>query len=72
MKSDFGKTNLYKIPAKAGNYNATFISTFKAGNELGDWITSADISSNGKKVVLLSPNAAWVFTDFYNSVFSLS
>ena len=69
VKSDFGKTNLYKIPAEAGNYNATFISTFKAGNELGDWITSADISSNGKKVVLLSPNAAWVFTDFYKDDF---
>ncbi|MDX1278426.1 SdiA-regulated domain-containing protein [Oceanihabitans sediminis] len=63
-KRDFGKTNLYKIPAKEGNHEAKFISSLTTCNESHCWITSADISSDGKKVVLLSSKSVWLFTDF--------
>lgn len=63
-KSDYGRTNLYKIPAKAGKYKAEFISTFNTCSDLECWVTSAAMSPNGKKVVLLSHNAVWQFTDF--------
>lgn len=63
-KSDYGRTNLYKIPAKKGKHKAEFISTFTTCDDLDCWITSAAMSPNGKKVVLLSHNAVWKFTDF--------
>ena len=68
-KSAYGRTNLYKIPAKAGKHKAQFISTFTTCDQLECWITSAAISPNGKKVVLLSHNAIWQFTDFKDDDF---
>jgi len=64
VKKKIGKTSLYRIPAIKGNYKAEFVSEFSSGNEAEDWITSADISTDGKKVVLLTHNAVWVFTNF--------
>ena len=64
VKGDFGKTFLYKIPAKQGNHVAERVSSFNTCPELECWITSADISDDGKKVVLLSPKSVWLFTDF--------
>lgn len=69
VKGDFGKTNLYKIPAKKGNHIAEFISSFNSGSEQSCWITGADISENGKKVVLLTSKSVWMFTDFTNTNF---
>ncbi|MCH2196275.1 hypothetical protein [Kordia sp.] len=63
-KSAYGRTNLYKIPATKGKHKAQFISTFNTCDKLECWITSAAISPNGKKVVLLSHNSVWQFTDF--------
>ncbi len=63
-KSDYGRTNLYKIPATTGKHKAEFISTFNTCSDLDCWVTSAAMSPNGKKVVLLSHNAVWQFTDF--------
>ena len=64
VKNDFGKTFLYKIPAKKGNHIATLISSFNTCPETNCWITSADISPDGKKVVLLTPKSIWIFTNF--------
>ncbi|WP_299556913.1 hypothetical protein [Seonamhaeicola sp.] len=64
VKGDFGKTNLYKLPAKKGKHVATFVGSFSTCDDAHCWITSADISDNGKKVVLLTPKAAWVFSNF--------
>lgn len=64
VKGDFGKTSLYKIPAKAGMHEAQFISSFNNGIDLHCWITSADISDDGKKMVLLSQKSVLLFTDF--------
>ena len=64
VKKNYGVTNLYKIPAKAGKHEAKFISTFNTCSDLNCWITSAAISPNGKKVVLLSHETIWQFTNF--------
>jgi len=63
-KTDYGRTNLYKIPATSGKHKAEFISTFNTCAKMECWVTSAAISPNGKKVVLLSHETVWQFTDF--------
>jgi len=64
VKGDYGKTSLYKIPATEGYHVATFISEFTFCDELKCSITSAAISSDKKKVVLLSYDTLLLFTDF--------
>lgn len=68
-KRDFGRTNLYKIPAKKGHHKAEYISTFNTCNDHGYWVTSADISDSEKQIVLLTENSAWVFSNFKSSDF---
>lgn len=63
-KTDYGRTDLYKIPAIPGKHKAEFISTFNTCAEMECWVTSAAISPNGEKVVLLSHDTVWQFTDF--------
>jgi hypothetical protein len=55
---------LYKIPATLGTHEAVFISEFNHCNALKCWTTSADISNDGTKVVLLSHTSALVFSNF--------
>jgi len=69
VKGDFGKTFLYKIPATKGHHVATLESSFNSCSEVDCWMTSADISDDGKSVVLLSPKSIWLFTDFKNDDF---
>lgn len=64
VKNNFGMTSLYKIPAKEGKYKAKLISEFNNCKELECWITSADISPDNSKVVLLSQKNVLVFSDF--------
>lgn len=64
VKNDFGKTSLYKVPAEKGKHVAEFLGTFNTCSDMDCWITSADISNDGKSIVLLSPKSVWVFTDF--------
>jgi hypothetical protein len=68
-KGNFGKTNLYKIPASQGNHKAQFIGSFKTCNDLPCWVTSADISDDGKQIALLTLNAVWIFSDYKNDNF---
>ena len=42
VKDDFGKTDLYKIPAKQGNHVAEYVSSFNSCSDLLCWITSAE------------------------------
>lgn len=63
-KKAYGRTDLYKIPAITGKHKAEYINTFTTCDEMNCWVTSADISPDGKKVVLLSHNNIWQFTDF--------
>lgn len=64
VKKLYGKTRLYKIPAKKGTYVAEFISEFNTCNNKDCWITSADISPNRKKVALLTHDKVLVFSNF--------
>lgn len=64
VEGKFGKTSLYRFPAKKGKQIAKLIGEFDNGNDVECWITSADISSDGKKVVLLSQKNILVFTNF--------
>ena len=64
VKNKFGKTSLYRVPATKGNHIAEFINEFDNGKEMESWITSADISSDGKTVALLSQKNVLIFTDF--------
>ncbi|MDB9961427.1 hypothetical protein OAD62_04955 [Oceanihabitans sp.] len=54
---------LYKIPNTEGNHLAEFISKHKF-NEKNNRITSADISPDGKTVVLLCHDKIWKLSDF--------
>lgn len=64
VKNKFGKTNLYKVPATRGNHIATYINSFETCDDIECWITAADISDDGKKVILLNHKSAWLFTNF--------
>ncbi len=68
-KDNLGKTNLYKIPAVSGNHEAQFISSFTTCYESKCWITSADISADGKQIVILNPKGVWIFTDYTSDDF---
>lgn len=64
VEKKYGKTSLYKLSAKIGNHKAKLIAKFDNGNKHDSWITSADISDDGKKVALLSQKNILIFTDF--------
>ncbi len=64
-------TNLYRIPDRKGHHIARKIGSFQMeAPQEGEhpifdyWITAADISPDGKKVVLLSGNKLWMFYDY--------
>lgn len=69
VKKAYGKTSLYKLPATKGKQKAKLIGEFDNGKKNDAWITSADISDDGKKVVLLSQKNILIFTDFKNDNF---
>ena len=64
VSDNYGKTSLYKIPAKKGNHAAEYISSFTFCNLLNCSITSAAISNDDKRIVLLSSDTVLLFTDF--------
>ena len=68
-KQNFGKTNLYKVPAEKGHHQAQLIGSFTTCKTLDCWVTSADISSDGSQIALLSPGGVWVFSNYENDHF---
>jgi hypothetical protein len=64
VHNKYGKTFLYKLPAKKGKHIAKLIGEFENCNDLECWITSADISADGKKVALLSQKNILIFSDY--------
>lgn len=64
VKDEFGRTNLYKLKAKRGHQTAKLMGSFKTCNAHKCWVTAADISQDGNKMVLLTERAIWLFTDF--------
>lgn len=70
-------TNIYRIPATGGHHVAKKINSITTSSkeisrdEIRDhWITSADISPNGKIVCLLSHNKMWMLQEFEDDNFS--
>jgi len=61
-----GYTHLYRLPDVAGTYTAELLDSFYTGGapEFTSNITSADISPDGSKLVLLNATGCWLFTDF--------
>lgn len=65
-----GNTNMYKIPAKPGDYIAEKMDSYQSScNQITCWVTSADISPDKSKVALLTPGAVLIFSDFTGSNF---
>ncbi len=66
-----GEALIYRVPAKKGNYNATLLGKIKTCED-GDTcqITSADISPDGKTIVLLGYGKLWMLRDFPKDNFS--
>lgn len=65
-----GTTFLYKVPNKAGFHQAQLLGKFKAkGDYENAAITSATISPDGKKVILLSHSQIWIFEKFTSDNF---
>lgn len=63
-RSGSANTRLYRIPAKDGNHAAELLGTLGTCDGKKCRITGADISDDGKKIVLLSNNKIWVLEDF--------
>jgi hypothetical protein len=60
-----GNTLLYKIPNKAGFYQAELLGKFVTGGDFeNNAITSASISPDESKVVLLSHSKVWFFYNY--------
>lgn len=69
VKDDFGKTSVYKIPAKPGTHEAQLLGSYSNCSDLRCWITAADISNDGKKMVLLNQKSVLLFTNFKGNDF---
>ncbi|MCK0191045.1 hypothetical protein [Arenibacter sp. F20364] len=60
-----GEALLYKVPAIKGNHEAQYLGSFvPPKGKKNRQVTSADISPDGKTIVLLGNGTLWVFTDF--------
>lgn len=66
-----GYTYMYKLPSKAGKFKAELVDSFKTGDGLKElwWVTSATLSPDFTKLVLLSTDKIFVFYDFNNDDF---
>jgi len=60
-----GEALIYRIPAKKGNYKATYLGEFIPCTDFSTCkITAADISPDGKTIALLGYGRLWLFTNF--------
>lgn len=60
-----GEAFIYKVPSKKGEYKATKIGSFTPCKSYSSCrITSADISPDGTKIVLLSYGKLWIISEF--------
>jgi len=69
VMDNLGKTTLFKIPATKGNHAAIFVSSFTFCSLLNCSITSAAMSDDKQKIVLLTSDTILLFTDFKNDDF---
>lgn len=66
-----GYTKLYKLPSAPGTYVAELIDSFYTGPgpTIPYSITSADISPDNSRLILLGYNKCWLFTNFTGNDF---
>lgn len=65
VKDAYGKSTLFRLPAKPGHYVAEEITHFNTPcNRKTCWVTSADISPDKTQVALLTPTAILLYSDF--------
>ena len=58
-------TRVYRVPAKAGKYTASYVTTIDTCEDSGSCrITAADISPDGKTLALLSYQKLWLGPNF--------
>ncbi|KJD31591.1 hypothetical protein PK35_14410 [Tamlana nanhaiensis] len=69
VKNEYGKTKLYKLPAKKGKQEAKLIGTYNFGENNNDWVTAADIRDDGKEIAILTQRQIYLFRDFKNDDF---
>lgn len=67
-----GYTKVYRLPKVAGTYEAQLVDSIYLGKGpmLDSWVTGADISPDGKTIVLLSHQYVWSITNFTPGKFS--
>lgn len=66
-----GRTKIYKLPAKEGNFEAKLIGSFKTGEDPKDCeVTGAAIHHPSGKIALLSYNKVWLFSDYEGDDFT--
>lgn len=67
-----GYTKIYSLPQTPGEYKVTPIDSIYLGKGpmMDKWITSADISPDGKTVALLSHQYVWLIKNFHGNNFS--
>jgi len=68
FSKDNKKCELIKVPNKTGNHVASYITKIKLKSKHAK-VTSADISDDGKTVVLLNHNKLWKLTNYSNDDF---
>lgn len=66
-----GITNVYKVGDHAANFDAKLVDSFKTCTTLEKlcWITSAALSPDRKKLVLLDSTSIWLFENFKDDAF---
>ena len=66
-----GITNVYKVGDHAANFDAELIDSFKTCTTMEKlcWITSAALSPNRTKLVLLDSTSIWLFENFSGDKF---
>jgi hypothetical protein len=66
-----GYTKMYRLPDQPGDYTATLVDSFFTGMGLREsyWITAADISPDGRRMILLGYDKLWLFHCYEGSHF---
>jgi len=68
FSKDHKKCKLFKVPNQIGNHEAEFLSEVKLKGK-NTKVTSADISNDGKTVVLLNHDRLWKLTNYKSDDF---